>query len=139
MKDMKKRFSLLVALLACVLAPAVAKVELPSVIGSHMVLQRNADVNLWGKATPGKKVTIKASWSKEKFTARADADGKWATTIPTTDAGGPYTLTFDDGEKTELTDILLGEVWVCGGQSNMEMPVGGFMYQPVDGAAEHIR
>ena len=139
MKDMKKRTSLLVALLACVLAPAVAKVELPSVIGSHMVLQRNADVNLWGKATPGKKVTIKASWSKEKFIARVDADGKWATTIPTTDAGGPYTLTFDDGEKTELTDILLGEVWVCGGQSNMEMPVGGFMYQPVDGAAEHIR
>ena len=64
MKDMKKRTSLLVALFACALAPAVAKVELPSVIGNHMVLKRNADVNLWGKATPGKKVTIKASWSK---------------------------------------------------------------------------
>ncbi len=133
-----KRLSVLALALACFTA-LQAKVELPSILGSGMVLQRNAQVNLWGKATPGRKVTITASWTKEKFTTKADGDGKWATRIPTAEAGGPYTLTFNDGEKTELTDILLGEVWVCSGQSNMEMPVGGFMYQPVDGAAEHIQ
>ena len=134
-----KKISILAVALACVFGAAQAKVTLPSVIGSNMVLQRNADVNLWGTADANKKVTITASWTKDKFSVKADDNGKWATTIPTVDAGGPYTLTFDDGEKTELTNILLGEVWVCSGQSNMEMPVGGYMYQPVDGATEHIK
>ena len=134
-----KKISILAVALACVFGAAQAKVTLPSVIGSNMVLQRNTDVNLWGTAEANKKVKITASWTKEKFSVKADKDGKWATTIPTVDAGGPYTLTFDDGEKTELTNILLGEVWVCSGQSNMEMPVGGYMYQPVDGAMEHIK
>ena len=134
-----KKISILAAALACIFSVAQAKVTLPSVIGSNMVLQRNTDVNLWGTAEADKKVKITASWTKEKFSVKADENGKWATTIPTADAGGPYTLTFDDGEKTELTNILLGEVWVCSGQSNMEMPVGGYMYQPVDGALEHIK
>lgn len=133
---MKKLFTLILAL-ACG-AAVQARVELPAVLGSGMVLQRNTQVNLWGKAEAGRKVTITASWTKQKFQTKADADGRWATQIPTTEAGGPYTLTFDDGEKTTLTDILLGEVWICSGQSNMEMPVGGFMYQPVDGSAEQI-
>ena len=134
-----KKISILAVVLACVFGAAQAKVTLPSVLGSNMVLQRNTDVNLWGTAEANKNVKITASWTKEKFSVKADKDGKWATTIPTVDAGGPYTLTFDDGEKTELTNILLGEVWVCSGQSNMEMPVGGYMYQPVDGALEHIK
>ena len=134
-----KKISILVAALACAFGVAQAKVTLPAVLGSNMVLQRNTDVNLWGTAEANKKVKITASWTKEKFSVKADDNGKWATTIPTADAGGPYTLTFDDGEKLELTNILLGEVWVCSGQSNMEMPVGGYMYQPVDGALEHIK
>ena len=133
-----KKLSILAAALACIFSVAQAKVTLPSVIGSNMVLQRNADVNLWGTAEANKKVKITASWTKEKFSVKADENGKWATTIPTAEAGGPYTLTFDDGDKTELTNILLGEVWICSGQSNMEMPVGGYMYQPVNGAMEHI-
>ncbi len=133
-----KKISILIIMLACILGNAQAKVELPSVIGSNMVLQRNTNVNLWGTAKANKKVTITASWSKEKFTVTADKNGKWATTIPTIDAGGPYTMTFNDGEKTTLTGILLGEVWICSGQSNMEMPIGGYMYQPVNGAMEQI-
>ena len=133
-----KRISVLLATLACLFITAQAKVVLPSILGSDMVLQRNADVNLWGTAKANKKVTITASWTKEKFSVKADKDGKWATTIPTVDAGGPYTLTFDDGEKTELTNILLGEVWIASGQSNMEMPVGGYMYQPIDGVEQDI-
>ena len=134
-----KRTFLLFVLLACTSHFIKAKVELPSILGSNMVLQRNTEVNLWGKARPGKKVSIVASWTKKKYSTMADENGRWKTKIPTADAGGPYTLTFDDGEKTVLNNILLGEVWVCGGQSNMEMPVGGFMYQPVNGAEEHIR
>ena len=117
-----KRISVLSIILACLFITAQAKVVLPSILGSDMVLQRNTNVNLWGTAEANKKVTITASWTKENFSVKADKDGKWATTIPTVDAGGPYTLTFDDGEKTELTNILLGEVWIAGGQSNMEMP-----------------
>ena len=133
-----KRISVLSIILACLFITAQAKVVLPSILGSDMVLQRNTNVNLWGTAEANKKVTITASWTKEKFSAKADKDGKWATTIPTVDAGGPYTLTFDDGEKTELTNILLGEVWIAGGQSNMEMPLGGFMYQPIDDVEKDI-
>ena len=133
-----KRISFLLIALACLLPAVQAKVLLPSILGSDMVLQRNTNVNLWGTAEANKKVTITASWTKDKFSVKADKDGKWSTTIPTADAGGPYTLTFDDGEKTELTNILLGEVWIAGGQSNMEMPVGGYMYQPIDGVETDI-
>ncbi len=133
-----KRTSFLLIALACLFTTVQAKVVLPSILGNDMVLQRNTEVNLWGEAEPDKKVTITASWTKEKFSAKADKDGKWSAKIPTADAGGPYTMTFDDGEKTELTNILLGEVWIAGGQSNMEMPVGGFMYQPIDGVEEDI-
>ena len=132
---MKRIFSLLIILASLPFA-VQAKVLLPSILGSNMVLQRNTDVNLWGTAEANKKVKITASWTKEKFSVKADENGKWSTTIPTADAGGPYTLTFDDGEKTELTNILLGEVWICSGQSNMEMPVGGYMYQPINGVEQ---
>lgn len=134
---MKKIFFIL-TILACLPFAVQAKVSLPSILGSNMVLQRNTEVNLWGTAEANKKVKITASWTKEKFSVKADDNGKWATKIPTADAGGPYTLTFDDGEKLELTNILLGEVWICGGQSNMEMPVGGYMYQPIIGVEQDI-
>ena len=133
-----KRISIFIIMLVCTMCVLQAKVVLPSILGSNMVLQRNTNVNLWGTSEANKKVKITASWTKEKFSVKADDNGKWFTAIPTADAGGPYTLTFDDGEKTELTNILLGEVWICSGQSNMEMPVGGFMYQPIDGVEKDI-
>jgi sialate O-acetylesterase len=134
---MKKALILCLAALGSI-ASTEAKVKLPAVLGSNMVLQRNTDVNLWGTATPGKNVTITTSWQKGKYTVRADKEGRWKTTVPTIDAGGPYSITFDDGEKTVIDNILLGEVWICSGQSNMEMPVAGFMSQPVNGAEEEI-
>lgn len=135
---MKKLSSIILA--ALLASGARAEVQLPAVIGNHMVLQQNTEVNLWGKAQANAKVTIRPSWTKTKYTATADGEGRWKTTIATTSAGGPYTLTFSDGSKTktELTDILLGEVWVCSGQSNMEMPLRGYPNQPVEGSAEAI-
>jgi sialate O-acetylesterase len=133
-----KKFVLGTALVALFSLMATAEVKLPAVIGSGMVLQQQTDVNLWGEAKTGAKVVIAPSWTKQKYTVKADKDGHWKTTVPTVKAGGPYTITFSDGtkQKTVLDNVLLGEVWVCGGQSNMEMPVGGFMYQPVEGGIE---
>lgn len=115
-----------------------AKVTLPSVISDNMVLQRDSEANLWGKAAPGKKVTVTPSWNGKKYYATAGDDGKWKLKIPTAGAGGPYTIKISDGEPVVLENILLGEVWICGGQSNMEMQVHGFMHQPVKGAVDAI-
>ena len=133
---MKSFFFLLLLLMAVL--PLGAEVRLPSVIGSGMVLQRETNVKLWGTAHPGAKVSIKPSWTKQRYYTKADSDGKWQISIPTATAGGPYNITLGDGKgkDTLLTDVLLGEVWICGGQSNMEMPVGGFMYQPVEGGIQ---
>ena len=121
---------------------AEAKITLPRLVGDNMVLQRNTEVNLWGEATPSKKVTITTSWNDQTYRTTADKDGKWAVKVATTEAGGPYTITISDGEKVVLDNILLGEVWICMGQSNMEMPVGGFVPLPINQriyAAGHTR
>lgn len=110
---------------------ANAKVKLPSVMASNMVLQQQSDVNIWGKAAPGKTVTVTPSWSKTKATTRAAKDSTWQVSIATPKAGGPYTLTISDGEPLTLKNILIGEVWFCSGQSNMEMPMRGFDRQPL--------
>ncbi|WP_345328827.1 sialate O-acetylesterase [Mucilaginibacter defluvii] len=98
-----------------------AKVELPACFTDDMVLQQKTLVNLWGKATPGANVIIGTSWNKKEYTARADASGKWQVKVTTPSYGGPYNVTFNDGEKLQLNNVLIGEVWVCSGQSNMEM------------------
>lgn len=130
----------IIALLTLALAAGIseAKVTLPSVMADNMVLQRDTDVNIWGKAAPGAKVTVTPSWSGSTYTATADKDGRWITKIATGNAGGPYSITISDGEPVVLDNVLLGEVWICGGQSNMEMPVQGFMHQPVAGSLEAI-
>lgn len=114
-----------------------AKVTLPSFFSDNMVLQQNTDVAIWGKAT-GKSVTIKTGWSKAKIRVNTDADGKWFVRIPTPNAGGPYEISVSDGEPVTLHNIMLGEVWLCAGQSNMVMSMRGFIGQPVEHGAEYI-
>ena len=132
------RKSFLLAVMAILPFAMHAEVRLPSVLGSNMVLQRNTEVNLWGTAEAGKTVTVETSWNGAKYKVKADSEGAWSLKVVTGEAGGPYTITFSDGRKTVLDNILLGEVWICGGQSNMEMPVCGFMYQPVEGSSKAI-
>lgn len=115
-----------------------AKVVLPKMFSDNMVIQRETTARLWGTATPGATVKVSASWTTQRYTAKADADGRWQTAIDTPEAGGPYTLTFDDGEKTIINNILSGELWLCSGQSNMEMQMKGFKAQPVEGAYDDI-
>lgn len=105
---------------------ASAKVILSPLFSNSMVLQQKEKVALWGKSTTDKNVIITTSWNQKKFNAIADANGNWKIKVPTPKAGGPYTITFDDGETLVLSNVLIGEVWICSGQSNMEMPLAGW-------------
>ncbi|MBR6054859.1 MAG: endonuclease/exonuclease/phosphatase family protein [Bacteroidales bacterium] len=117
---------------------AGAKVTLPSFFSDNMVFQQNSQAAVWGRTDSGKKVTIKPSWKSSKTVAVPDKDGNWSATIQTPSAGGPYEVVISDGEKITLHNVLVGEVWFCSGQSNMEMPMRGFRSQPVEGAADVI-
>lgn len=128
-------------LICCILLFAAtyleAQTSLSSIFGDHMVLQRNSEVAIWGKDKPGKKVKVSADWG-EQADAITDADGKWSLKIKTIKAGGPYSLEIKGSQKLEIKDVLLGEVWICSGQSNMEMPLRGFKGQPIYGNNEAI-
>ena len=122
------------AALALVIAGANAKVKLPHILGDNMIIQQDSEANLWGWDKPGTLVEVSTSWSQQKYSAKTGKDGKWAVKVQTPKASyTPLSITFDDGEKTTLNNILAGEVWVCAGQSNMEMPVKGFGNCPVEG------
>jgi sialate O-acetylesterase len=105
---------------------ASAKIILSPLFSDNMVLQQKDNVALWGRSEAGKNIIITTSWNKKKFSTKADAAGNWRLKVATPKAGGPYTITFNDGEELVLKNILIGEVWVCSGQSNMEMPVEGW-------------
>ncbi|SHE81352.1 sialate O-acetylesterase [Mariniphaga anaerophila] len=115
-----------------------ANVILPSVIGDNMVLQRDAEVCLWGKSNRHTTIEVTTSWDNKVYKTTVDQAGNWTVKIKTIQAGGPYSICFDDGEKTVLSDVFLGDVWVCSGQSNMEMPLKGFTGQPVENSLNAI-
>ncbi len=98
-----------------------AEVTLPNVIGSHMVLQRNQPVKIWGWAGKGERVTV--SMAGQSVRTKADKEGKWEVTLEPMQAGGPFQMEIRGNNLTTLEDILVGDVWVCSGQSNMEWPV----------------
>ena len=99
---------------------AFADVRLPAIFSDKMVLQQKSNVTVWGWADAGEKITITPSWRMEKsFNAKADASGNWKIIMPTPSAGGPYLLKIKGNNVIELKDVLVGEVWVCSGQSNM--------------------
>ena len=133
---MRKLF-LLTALFAAATTIS-AKVVLPKIFASGMVMQQQTDANLWGEAKADATVKIATSWNKKTVSVKAGNDGKWTAKIQTPAAGGPYSITFNDGEKTVIDNILVGELWICSGQSNMEMPMKGFKNQPVENAVEDI-
>lgn len=116
----------------------VAKVKLPAVIADHMVLQQQTDITLWGESDSKKIVKIITSWNHKEYAVIPDKYGKWLIKVSTPKAGGPFQISFSDGEKKVLNDILIGEVWVCSGQSNMEMPMRGFNAQPILNSNEII-
>lgn len=113
---------------------AEAEVKMPAFFGDNMVMQQNTDANMWGTAKASSTVTVTPGWTSEVYKTKAGKDGKWKISIPTSAAGGPYTVTVSDGTPLTLNNVMLGEVWLCSGQSNMEMPMKGYKNQPVEGA-----
>jgi len=100
--------------------------ELPALFKDNMVLQRNTQVTIWGNAEPEGKVSVKGEWGAQAI-AMADQHGSWSVQLQTPSASGPYSLAIQAGnEKINLENVLIGEVWLCSGQSNMEMPLKGW-------------
>ncbi len=124
---MRKVFILSVLLISSL--ALYAQVTLCPIFSDNMVLQRNTDnAPIWGEAKANKIIKITTSWDNQTYVAKSDRQGQWKTSIKTPDAGGPYTITISDGskKKTILSNVMIGEVWLCSGQSNMEMPVEGW-------------
>lgn len=113
---------------------ASAQIRLASLFTDDMVLQQQANAPIWGWATPGKTITVKPSWNSNNVTATADAVGKWKAAVQTPAAGGPFTVSISGDGTIQLKNVLIGEVWLCSGQSNMEMPMKGFKGQPIIGS-----
>jgi sialate O-acetylesterase len=100
--------------------PAQSEIRLPAVIGTNMVLQQQSSVSVWGWADPSEKITITTSWSSRTDSTLTPSSGKWKLTIQTPVAGGPYTIQLKGSNTIILENVLIGEVWLCSGQSNME-------------------
>ncbi len=123
---MKLSTILLFVFLTLVGCQTHSNLKLPSLIGDNMVLQQKTNVKIWGKAYPGRKITVTASWNSIGKAITGD-DGKWSVNLKTPEAGGPYTLSVSANDTTiNVQNVLVGEVWFCSGQSNMEMPLAGW-------------
>ena len=133
---MKRLFTWLMAIGAVALMQA--KVRLPQFFADNMVLQQQSKCNLWGWAKPGQQVSVSTSWDKKTYMVTARKDGLFSLTVQTPAAGGPYFIGFKDQDYVQLQNVMIGEVWICSGQSNMEMQMKGFKQQPVEGTTEEL-
>jgi len=128
-----------------------ARISLPKFFSDNMVLQQQSECNIWGKGDKGRTVVVITSWDKKSYSAPVDQNGDFAVKVSTPKAGGPYSITFASGPTNHsssptsglgyelvLSNVLIGEVWICSGQSNMEMQMKGFKQQPVEGANEEL-
>lgn len=116
-----------------------AKIKLPAIVSSNMVLQRNTTVTLWGWANAHEAVTISASWLNTPVALKANKTGYWSTEVVTTHSKQTQTISITDSTTTTvLKNILFGEVWLCSGQSNMYQPLKGYPGQPTFGGPEAI-
>ena len=104
--------------------PMAAQVQMPPLFTDNMVLQQRTEAPVWGKASPGSEVTV--LWNRKEYSTKADESGNWMVKVRTPKAGGPYTMTVSDGTPIYINNAYVGEVWLCSGQSNMEMPVKGW-------------
>ena len=129
-----------IAALMLMFANAEAKLSLSRLCSDGAVLQQNSEATIWGTADPGAQITVTPSWGSASFKGKADQEGKWSVKVKTPAASyKAYTITVKGGGTTvRLNDILVGEVWLASGQSNMEMPMRGFFNCPVENAIEYI-
>jgi len=114
----------LLPLVLFLLSSGFANISLPKIFADNMVLQRNQPIPVWGWADAKEKITVRLN--KQIKTVSAGKDGKWMVKLDAETAGGPYRLTVKGKNEIAINDVLVGEVWVCSGQSNMEMPIAGW-------------
>ncbi len=135
---MKHYFTLLTALLFTL--SASAQLKLPAQVSDYMVLQQQTKANLWGYTSAGKTVSVTTSWNTQRYTAKADKDGRWLLCIDTPEGSfQERQVTISDGTDTRtLQHVLIGEVWMASGQSNMQMPMKGFNNCPVEGYLDEV-
>lgn len=134
---MKKLF-ILIAVSIAIISTVSAQLKLPAFFSDSMVLQQNTHAPVWGWASAGEKVVVSGSWSNKTVNAIADNKGRWMVKLPTPKAGGPYNVTIKANEIKTLQGVLIGEVWICSGQSNMEMPVQGWNGAPINNSSAEI-
>lgn len=117
---------------------AMANVKMPALFTDGMVLQQKTDVPIWGTADPGEKITVSTTWNNNTQSAEAGQDSTWMVKIKTPSYGGPYSLIINGKNTIFINDVMIGEVWLASGQSNMEMPMGGWDDAPVMNGPEDI-
>ena len=116
-----------------------AQIELSNLFSDNMVLQQESHVNIWGKAKKNQELIIYTSWSGKIVRTIVKDDGSWEVKIKTPSAGGPYNIQVTcDGETKTINNVLIGEVWLASGQSNMEMTLSGNNREPVNGSLDAI-
>ena len=116
-----------------------AQIELSNLFSDNMVLQQESHVNIWGKAKKNQELIIYTSWSSKIIRTIVEDDGSWEVKIKTPSAGGPYNIQVTcDGETKTINNVLIGEVWLASGQSNMEMTLSGNNREPVNGSLDAI-
>lgn len=137
---MKKIVSLTIGLICCTIM-CFAQTKLPLFFADSMVLQRNTNAAIWGTDIANKKIKVTGSWGKVD-SVLSNSTGNWKLKLETPAAGGPFTLTINGSTNIIIKDVYIGEVWLCAGQSNMEMPMKGYNNnppaQPVDSSAFFI-
>ncbi|MEO8854109.1 MAG: sialate O-acetylesterase [Ginsengibacter sp.] len=135
MENSKISYAVLLAFIVMIFASeySFADVKLPAIFSDNMVLQQKAEARFWGWASPGEKISITPSWSKKTLFTEADDSGNWKVSVPTLAAGGPFDIKISGENVIVLKDVLIGEVWVCSGQSNMV-----FFLHSADSAKEAI-
>ena len=136
---MNSKLTLIVSVALAVAPLSAGNLKPGTPFTDNMVLQRNAEVPVWGIADPGATISLTPSWTDSVFTCTASNEGRWRVAVPTGFDRNTHTLKISDGtDSLTLGNILLGEVWLLGGQSNMSMPMEGYTHQPVEDATDEI-
>jgi sialate O-acetylesterase len=135
MKPHVTRISLTLLVLTFFLQASNGNISLPEIFSDNMVLQQKSDVTIWGWAKTMEKITLKADWLDSELSTTADNQGKWSLVLKTPAAGGPFNILLKGYNELTLKNVLIGEVWLCSGQSNMEWSAGS----GINNAEEEIR
>jgi sialate O-acetylesterase len=120
MKTLIKKLSLIAFISGILFQGTQANISLPEIFSDNMVLQQKSEVPLWGWAKTGETVTIKADWLDKEVIAKVGSQGTWRVIITTPGAGGPYNILLKGYNEIIIKNVMIGEVWLCSGQSNME-------------------